>query len=102
MNTTTVAAPSRWERFKNSDIVYYFLKDKVAMFSFALFLTFASAAILAPWISPTDPYDLSTIDIMDSELPPSWMEEGDSRFLLGTDDQAVIFSQPFFMARVYH
>ena len=24
---------------------------------------------------------------MDSELPPSWLEEGDERFLLGTDDQ---------------
>ncbi|MDO6543242.1 ABC transporter permease [Photobacterium sanguinicancri] len=101
MNTTTVAAPSRWERFKNSDIVYYFLKDKVAMFSFALFLTFASAAILAPWISPTDPYDLSTIDIMDSELPPSWMEEGDSRFLLGTDDQGRdIFSTILYGSRL--
>ncbi|WP_281222604.1 ABC transporter permease [Photobacterium sanguinicancri] len=101
MNTTTVAAPSRWEQFKNSDIVYYFLKDKVAMFSFALFLTFASAAILAPWISPTDPYDLSTIDIMDSELPPSWMEEGDSRFLLGTDDQGRdIFSTILYGSRL--
>ncbi|MDO6499501.1 ABC transporter permease [Photobacterium sanguinicancri] len=101
MNTTTVAAPSRWERFKNSDIVYYFLKDKVAMFSFALFLTFASAAILAPWISPTDPYDLSTIDIMDSEFPPSWMEEGDSRFLLGTDDQGRdIFSTILYGSRL--
>ena len=101
MNTTTVAAPSRWERFRNSDIVYYFLKDKVAMFSFALFLTFASAAILAPWISPTDPYDLSTIDIMDSELPPSWMEEGDSRFLLGTDDQGRdIFSTILYGSRL--
>ena len=24
---------------------------------------------------------------MDSELPPVWVEDGDSRFLLGTDDQ---------------
>ncbi len=26
-------APGRWERFKQSDIVYYFLRDKVAMVS---------------------------------------------------------------------
>lgn len=101
MNTTAVAAPSRWERFKNSDIVYYFLKDKVAMFSFALFLTFVSASVLAPWIAPTDPYDLSVIDIMDSELPPSWMEDGDNRFLLGTDDQGRdIFSTILYGSRL--
>ncbi len=80
-------APSQWQRFKDSDFVYYFLRDKVAMCSAAIFVGFLILAFLAPWISPTNPYDLSTIDIMDSELPPAWMEEGDSRFLLGTDDQ---------------
>lgn len=101
MSSTTVAAPSRWERFKQSDILYYFLKDKVAMFSFAVFLVFVVSAVLAPWISPTNPYDLSTIDIMDSELPPSWMEEGDSRFLLGTDDQGRdIFSTMLYGSRL--
>ncbi|EDM67737.1 dipeptide transport system permease protein DppC [Moritella sp. PE36] len=57
------------------------------MFSFAIFMTFLIAALAAPLIAPTDPYDITTIDIMDSELPPSWLEEGDERFLLGTDDQ---------------
>lgn len=87
MNSITAVIPSRWQRFKNSDIIYYFLKDKVAIVSFAIFMMFITASVLAPWVAPTDPYDLSLIDIMDSELPPSWMEEGDSRFLFGTDDQ---------------
>jgi len=88
MNTTNfTAVPTRWASFKNSDLVYYFLRDKIAMLSFAIFLTFFLAAIFAPLIAPTNPYDLMTIDIMDSELPPSWLDEGDSRFLLGTDDQ---------------
>ncbi|OLQ78197.1 ABC transporter permease [Photobacterium proteolyticum] len=101
MSSTTVAAPSRWERFKQSDILYYFLKDKVAMFSFAVFMVFVVSAVLAPWVAPTNPYDLSTIDIMDSELPPSWMEEGDSRFLLGTDDQGRdIFSTMLYGSRL--
>ncbi|RQW61771.1 ABC transporter permease [Vibrio viridaestus] len=85
--STPVSAPGRWERFKQSDFLYYFLKDKVAMVSFAIFLLFFLAAILAPILSPTNPYDLTSIDIMDSELPPSWMPDGDARFLLGTDDQ---------------
>ncbi|ELR64103.1 Dipeptide transport system permease protein DppC [Photobacterium marinum] len=101
MSNTTVAAPSRWERFKKSDFLYYFLRDKVAMASFAVFMVFLVSALLAPVISPTDPYDLSTIDIMDSELPPSWMEEGDSRFLLGTDDQGRdIFSTILYGSRL--
>ena len=89
-NTTAMATerrPSFWMRFKQSDLIYYFLKDKVAMFSFALFLAFFLAALFAPLIAPTDPYDLTSIDLMDSELPPSWIEDGDARFLLGTDDQ---------------
>jgi len=57
------------------------------MFSFAIFLTFLIAALAAPLIAPTDPYDITSIDIMDSELPPSWLEDGDERFVLGTDDQ---------------
>ncbi|WP_157371953.1 ABC transporter permease [Vibrio sp. MEBiC08052] len=83
----TVSAPSIWERFKKSDFLYYFLNDKVAMFSFAVFLTFVVVALLSPLIAPTNPYDLTSLDIMDSEIPPSWMPDGDSRFLLGTDDQ---------------
>ena len=83
----TSQAPSRWERFKQSDILYYFLRDKVAMVSFAIFTVFLVAALTAPLVAPTDPYDVTSIDIMDSELPPSWMEDGDERFLLGTDEQ---------------
>ncbi len=78
---------TRWQKMKDSDFIYYFKRDKVAMVSFALFLAFFLAALFAPLLSPTDPYDLMIIDIMDSELPPSWMPEGDPRFLLGTDNQ---------------
>jgi len=81
------SAPSRWERFKQSDFLYYFLRDKVAMVSFAVFMVFLVLAFAAPIIAPTDPYKLSAIDIMDSELPPSWMEGGEPQFILGTDDQ---------------
>jgi len=33
-----------------------------------------------------NPYDANNIDIMDSEIPPMWIEEGESRFILGTDN----------------
>ena len=87
MEQMTSKAPSRSQQFLASDFFYYFKRDKVAMFSFAVFVSFVLAAVLAPLLSPSDPYDLSVIDIMDSELPPQWMEWGDERFLLGTDNQ---------------
>lgn len=77
---------TRWQRFRQSDFMYYFLKDKVAMFCFAVFVIYVVAAILAPWIAPHNPYDPSTYDIMDAETPPVWMSD-DSTFLLGTDNQ---------------
>lgn len=77
---------TRWQRFRQSDFMYYFLKDKVAMFCFAVFVVYDLAAIFAPWIAPHNPYDPSTYDIMDAETPPVWMSD-DSSFLLGTDNQ---------------
>ncbi|MBD1576056.1 MULTISPECIES: ABC transporter permease [Vibrio] len=100
-STTSSVAPSRWQRFSQSDFLYYFKRDKVAMVSFAVFLTFFLAALLSPWIAPTNPYDLTSIDIMDSELPPSWMEGGDAAFWLGTDDQGRdIFSTILYGSRL--
>ena len=87
MTNAVTASPSRWARFKNSDIVYYFLRDKVAMFSFAVFVVFVLAALLAPWLAPHNVYDQTSFDLMDAELPPSWLEGGEARFWLGTDNQ---------------
>ncbi len=44
-------------------------------------------AIFAPLIAPTNPNDLASFDILDSFLPPAWTEQGDPRFVIGTDDQ---------------
>jgi peptide/nickel transport system permease protein len=43
--------------------------------------------ILAPVIAPYNTYDSATFDIMDAETPPSWMEDGNEMFKLGTDIQ---------------
>jgi peptide/nickel transport system permease protein len=44
-------------------------------------------ALLAPWLTQTNPYDLASLDLLDSHLPPAFLEGGDPRFLLGTDSQ---------------
>ena len=88
MSELTINAPvTRWQRIKDSNIWYSFTRDWVAMISALVLLVMVGSALLAPVLAPTNPYDLSTIDIMDSELPPVWTDYGDERFLLGTDDQ---------------
>ena len=74
-------------RFAQSNFMYSFGRDKVAMVSFAILAAFVILAFSAPLIAPYDPYDQTTIDIMDSEIPPAWQDEGEARFLLGTDAQ---------------
>ncbi|MBI9079749.1 MAG: ABC transporter permease [Pseudodesulfovibrio sp.] len=78
---------TRWQRFKQSYMLYNFLRDPVAITSFIIlaFLVFTSFA--APIIAPHDPYDSSTIDIMDAQMAPAWIDGGSSEFLLGTDAQ---------------
>jgi peptide/nickel transport system permease protein len=74
-------------RFADSDFIYRFKRDKVAIVSFMFLLFFVLASFLAPLIAPHDPYDQTSIDLMDSEIPPVWQDGGEMRFLLGTDAQ---------------
>jgi len=75
-----------WQRFKDSYFFYSFKHDPVAVTSFSIFVFLVVISFMAPVVAPYSPYDTSTIDIMDSEIPPQWMEEGDERFFLGTDN----------------
>ena len=74
------------QQFKESYFLYAFKRDKVAISSFVVLAIFLFLAIAAPWISPMNPYDAASIDLMDSEMPPMWMEDGSSQFPLGTDN----------------
>ncbi len=64
-----------------------FLSDPVAIASGVILLALVLMAVLAPLLAPQNPYDLTQLDIMDSEIPPVWYPDGDPRFLLGTDEQ---------------
>ena len=68
-------------------ILKRFFADPVAIGAGVVLLTLVLMAILAPLLAPQNPYDLMQLDIMDSEMPPSWKPGGDDRFLLGTDTQ---------------
>jgi peptide/nickel transport system permease protein len=76
-----------WTRFKESYLLHSFKRDPIAIVSFCVLVFLVTVSLSAPLVAPYNTYDTSTIDIMDAEIPPSWMEGGDDRFLLGTDIQ---------------
>lgn len=74
-------------RFRDSDVYYSFRRSPVTIVAAAITVIFIGAAVFAPWLAPHQPFDLATVDLLDAFTPPVWVEGGDSRFLLGTDDQ---------------
>ena len=64
-----------------------FAESRLALLGLAMLLMVMLIAILAPLISPQNPYDLAQIDLMDSKLAPGEKSAVDKSYLLGTDDQ---------------
>lgn len=75
------------DRWRDSDLWHSFRASPVAMVAALVALLCGLVAALAPWLAPTNPFDLSQLDLMSSRLPPAWLPDGQGRFLLGTDDQ---------------
>lgn len=44
-------------------------------------------AVFAAYVAPHNPFDLATLELADSMLPPAWMDSGTSKYPLGTDEQ---------------
>lgn len=87
MSTVTQRLNNDWRRFIDSDLFYSFRRSPITIVAFVVVVTLILAAILAPWIAPHDPFDVSTLSLLNSELPPAWVAGGDPAFLLGTDGQ---------------
>ncbi|OYU49726.1 MAG: peptide ABC transporter permease [Rhizobiales bacterium PAR1] len=47
-----------------------FIEDRVALIGLGLLVVVILVALLAPWIAPQNPYDLASVDVMDSRQPP--------------------------------
>ena len=62
-----------------------FSESRVALISFFIFIVILFIAVFAPLVSPTDPYDLSTVSIMNSRLPPMSEDFAGNLYILGTD-----------------
>ncbi|WP_171211214.1 ABC transporter permease [Ruegeria sp. HKCCA5426] len=47
-----------------------FFESRIATAALGIFLIIVLLAILAPWITPQNPYDLGQVSVMDGRLPP--------------------------------
>ncbi|UWR00843.1 ABC transporter permease [Rhodobacteraceae bacterium S2214] len=87
-NSTTEVVPSRMRRALDSDLFYAFKRSPVAMVSAVVATLLILSAVFAPLIAPTNPFDPSSLNLMNGFTPPTAPNAftGET-FLLGTDDQ---------------
>ena len=70
-----------------NELLYLFLHNRVAQLAALVAIVAIAGAGLAPWLAPTNPYNIASFDLLDSLLPPIWNDAGVAKFWLGTDDQ---------------
>jgi peptide/nickel transport system permease protein len=69
--------------------VAQFVSSKLAVIGLFVLVLFLLLAIFAPWIAPQNPFDIGSLDIMDSKMPPGTTNmDGSLTYWLGTDGQA--------------
>ena len=81
------ASPTALQRFADSDLFFSFRTSPVAVGAAVVAAIMILGAVLAPLIAPHKPFDLASLSLNDSLLPPAWVEGGRASYLLGTDDQ---------------
>ena len=89
---TSAAAPNAAPRPERAhsplrQVATGFLASPVALAALVVLVLVILAAVLAPWISPQNPYDLAQLDMMDGRLPPGSPGSAGFTYWLGTDDQ---------------
>ena len=71
----------------DSDIFFSFKKSPTAIISSLILLIIFFCSFFVEIIAPYNPFDPSSLSLLDAFTPPSWSEGGTRNFLLGTDGQ---------------
>jgi peptide/nickel transport system permease protein len=74
-------------RIVGSDIFYSFRRSKMTMLAGTVTVLFFLVAIFAPLLAVQNPFDPAQLQLMNSRISPLWTADGQSPFLLGTDEQ---------------
>ncbi|QQX85877.1 ABC transporter permease [Cupriavidus necator] len=65
-----------------------FLASRTAVFGLVVLVLLVLTALLAPWLTPQNPYDLLQLDVLDARLAPGTANgAGTYSYWLGTDGQ---------------
>jgi len=86
-NPNATPSASALRGFFDGDVWHSFRSSPVAMAAAVVALFFFVCALFADFIAPHNPFDLATLELMDSLKPPTWVEGGEAKYLLGTDGQ---------------
>lgn len=73
--------------FLRSEFFHNYKRSSSAIIGSALMLAFGFAVTAGPFLVEQNPYDIASLNLMDSYKPPAWQEGGDWQFILGTDGQ---------------
>ena len=76
-----------WERLKDSDIFFSFIKSPTAIVSSVILLIIFFCSFFVEFVTPHNPFDPASLSLMEAFTPPSWTEDGMAKFILGTDGQ---------------
>jgi len=76
-----------FNRIKDSDIYYSFIKSPTAIVSTFILVVIFFCSFFVEFVTPYNPFDPSSLSLMDAFTPPSWTEDGLAKFILGTDGQ---------------
>jgi peptide/nickel transport system permease protein len=74
-------------RALESDVFYSFRRSKLTMLAAGITILFFLLAIFASLLAVQNPFDPAQLQLMNSRIPPLWIADGQSPFLLGTDEQ---------------
>ena len=69
-----------FQRFRSE-----FFESWIATFALGLLALIIVLALLAPWITPQNPYDLAQVDVLDGKLPPGSVAYTGYTMWLGSD-----------------
>ncbi len=81
------AAAGLLRRALESDVFYSFRRSRMTMIAGAVTILFFLLAIFAPLLSVQNPFDPAQLQLINSRISPLWTADGQSPYLLGTDEQ---------------
>ncbi len=86
--STKASRGTGWlRRALDSDIFYSFSRSRMTMIAAVITALFFLLAIFASVLAVQNPFDPAQLQLMNSRISPLWTADGQSPFLLGTDEQ---------------